>query len=74
MPREPERRVTAAALLRAATAAKAAGAAAWTLHTTAGFNMRAAPEGMVDRLAPVEREALDGLRAALDARRWGVSP
>jgi RHS repeat-associated protein len=56
----------------AAVAAKAAGAAAWTFHQRAGFNLQEA--SFESRLAgdATLRTELLGTRAAIDAQVWGL--
>ena len=63
---------------RAAALAKAAGAAAWTFHTPAGFALDSptpleAKDGAAGLLQEGERSVLDSLRAQVDSVAWGIS-
>ncbi len=57
----------------AAVAAKAAGAAAWTFHQRAGFNLET--RSFASRLEdePVLLDAMRSIRAAIDAAAWGAA-
>lgn len=58
----------------AARGAKRAGAAAWTFHTAAGFNL-ASTSAFEQLLLPQERRVLDELATQLaDEPRWGIRP
>jgi hypothetical protein len=63
---------TAAHFRDAAVAAKAAGAAAWTFHQRAGFNLQS--QSFASRLGDEVglANAMQAIRAAIDATAWGA--
>jgi hypothetical protein len=70
--REDTAGITADNFITAVTSAKSAGAAGWTFHTSAAFDLSNG-QSLTGRLQPIETDFLNRFRSAVDGTSWGAT-